>query len=379
MYNSIHFPIANIMLELLLEGFTDYLREIDFYAMLLACIIQAWWLGGCHYRGCPAPLPGNLIAPAIYSVIEWVVEGQEFWSAPHHQAFWFFALLIGTLQHIQLMRVGKARLYLLLAEHSVRTSILLVMYAIFEWHMSSDSFSLETFLSESGHQFVVMTVLLLGLVVGYGFWLAQGYLLQLRSMADQLKCYSEWFLGRELLEKAVNDADALSLSRRQRAVLFMDIRGFTAWSEHQTPEQVVEMLNACFAMSEPVLEHYRSIRTKHTGDEIMAVFAGPEQAVCAAQLLRSELKKILLPYDLNAGCGIHYGELVEGLIGSHSVRSYDVVGDTVNTAKRLCDAASGGEILISQPVLDSLRMEKVFSVRQILMKGKQQAFTVFSL
>jgi class 3 adenylate cyclase len=377
--NSIHFPLANIILEMLLEGFSSYLIEVDFYAMLFACLVQAWWLGQRQYQNQPAPFMGNLIGPVIYSAIEWLMDGHAFWLAPHHQAYWFFALLVGCLQQLQLYLSAQYRLLVLLAEHLSRTSILLVMYAIFEWHENTSINSLEMFLEESSHQFVSLVILLLGFVVGFGYWLAQQYQDTLQATAAQLRIYSEWLLGRELLDRAVADHKVLSLSRKQRAVLFMDIRGFTAWSEQQTPEQVVEMLNSCFAAAEPILDRYKAIKVKHTGDEIMAVFTDAESAFWSGRALRLELEQILSPYGLSAGGGIHYGELVEGLIGGQKLRSYDIIGDTVNTAKRLCDGAKGGELLISEPVCHCVEPDRLFSQREIVMKGKKQPLTVFSI
>ena len=111
----------------------------------------------------------------------------------------------------------------------------------------------------------------------------------------------------------------------------------------------------------------------------MAVFSDPSSAFWAGRGLRIELEQILSPYGLNAGAGIHYGELVEGLIGGQKLRSYDIIGDTVNTAKRLCDNAVGGELLVSAPVFDEVVPDRVVSQREIMMKGKRQPLTVFSV
>ncbi|OPX54345.1 hypothetical protein BTE48_14865 [Oceanospirillum multiglobuliferum] len=375
--NSIHFPLANIILEMLLVGAANYVLEPDFYIMLLACFLQAAWLGHRQFIGKPMPFIGNLVGPAVYSLIEVSLDGAEFWEAPHHQAYWVFALIVGSLQQIQLYLPKIIRVYVLLAEHLARTSILLVMYAIFEWHEKPFINSIELFLEDESHQFVSIVIGLLGLVVGLGYWSAQRYLETLQETAAQLRIYSEWLLGRDLLDQAVSNNQVLGLSRKQRAVLFMDVRGFTAWSERQSPEQVVSMLNQCFTAAEPICDQFKAIKVKHTGDEIMAVFADPETAVLAAKQMQQAVQNILKPYDLSAGCGVHYGELVEGLIGGEKLRSYDIIGDTVNTAKRLCDNAKGGELLVSEPVFLAYGEDELTLQRQIKMKGKQQLFSAY--
>ena len=381
--NSIHFPLVNIILELLIEGFSDYVFEPDFYTLILACLLQAWWLGGRQYEGRPSPFLGNLIGPAVYTLIEVVLEGAAFWQSPNHIAYWMFAILVGGLQQLQLWLPHGLRLYALLAEHLTRTSILLVMYIIFEVHDAPSLEGVENFFSDDSHLFVSIVIVLLGLIVGFSYWTAQRYLQNLQVTADQLKIYSEWLLGRDLLDQAVGNQNVLGLSRKKRAVLFMDIRGFTAWSERQAPEQVVTMLNACFAAAEPICEYSKAIKVKHTGDEIMAVFDEPVRAVAAGEELRALLMELLQNYGLTVGAGIHYGDLVEGLIGGEKVRSYDIVGDTVNTAKRLCDTALGGELLLSQAVVNEIEREDdiFFSnrsavYRDICMKGKQDPIQV---
>lgn len=381
--NSIHFPLANIILELLIEGFSDYVVEPDFYTLIIACLLQAWWLGSRQYQGKPSPFLGNLIGPGIYTLIEISLEGASFWYSPNHIAYWLFAILVGGLQQLQLWLPQVLRIYAMLAEHLARTSILLVMYIIFEVHDAPNLEGVKHFFSDDSHLFVSIVITLLGLIVGFSYWTAQRYLQTLQVTADQLKIYSEWLLGRDLLDRAVGDQEILGLSRKSRAVLFMDIRGFTSWSEKQTPEAVVSMLNACFSAAEPVCEQFRAIKVKHTGDEIMAVFDLPEQAFAAGLELREVLTRLLEHYNLSVGAGLHFGELVEGLIGGDRVRSYDIIGDTVNTAKRLCDSAQGGELLLSQAVVDGAtrkddtllsNLPTVF--RDISMKGKQHPLQV---
>ena len=53
------------------------------------------------------------------------------------------------------------------------------------------------------------------------------------------------------------------------------------------------------------------------------------------------------PLLLAAGAGVHYGQVVEGVLGGEGAKAYDFIGDTVNTAQRLCDAAGPGELLVS--------------------------------
>jgi class 3 adenylate cyclase len=85
-------------------------------------------------------------------------------------------------------------------------------------------------------------------------------------------------------------------------------------------------------------------------------------------------------YDLGAGIGLNTGRLVEGLLGSKDVKFYDVIGDTVNTAKRIESAASKTETLISETTRLVLGEDAaVGPARQIEAKGKEAPVTVYPL
>jgi class 3 adenylate cyclase len=222
-----------------------------------------------------------------------------------------------------------------------------------------------------------VALLTLGLVIGVANATADGYLALLRSTAAQLKHYSELAMGRQVLERAVADESSLAPTRRDRTVVFLDIRGFTAWSERQSPEEVVRMLNAFYGAVESTVAPFWPIRIKYTADEALVVFAEPAPALAAARALREALVPHLAPFGLSAGFGIHAGAVIEGLLGSESVKAFDVLGDTVNVAKRLCEAAAGGEILVTAetPLVGTAHGP----VRELQAKGKAQPLRVLAL
>jgi adenylate cyclase len=376
--NSAHFPLANIFLELLLRRTGSYLAEPDLYILLIAAAIQALLVGRWELQGRARPLLGNLIGPAVYSCAEILVEGPAVVLHANHLAYWSFAAGIGLLQWLQ-VRTGRWRAALVLAEYITRTCIVLAMYVILEF--SVDVYSgVGAFLGDLPHAFIAMVLPLLGLVVGLAHLNSMRYLLALRQTTEQLRQYSEWLFGKELLHIAVADPQALLLTRHERGIVFMDIRGFTAWSEHRTPEEVVELVNRYYAACEPVWHEQLAIKVKLTADEVMLVFDDARRAVAAARALRTAIAPLLSSSGLSAGGGIHFGPVVEGLMGTEERRSYDVLGDSVNTAKRLCDAAAGGEILMSHEAL--LRADGDLPhgpERQLQVKGKQQPLRVYAL
>jgi class 3 adenylate cyclase/predicted ATPase len=155
----------------------------------------------------------------------------------------------------------------------------------------------------------------------------------------------------------VSDPDALSHpgERRHVTVLFADISGFTALSETMDPESVRDLMNACFSRLVPVVEKYGGTIDKFIGDEIMVLFGAPiAHENDAERAIRTGLEMIeaLTAFDSKKGinlglhCGINTGLVVAGGVGAGTKQNYSVMGDAVNLAARLREAAKKGEVLI---------------------------------
>ncbi len=375
--NSAQFPIANILLEMLLEGPAKYLLAPDLYAILIAGLAQAWLLSRWETGPRPRRFLGNLIGPALYTLIEISLEGLKFFDAPHHLAYWGFACTIGALQAVR-WRSGNAHLTAaaLVLENVVRAGILLAMYVLFELISNPEYTSVALFFADPSHRFVALANLLLGLSLGLSSLTGQRHLNLLKRTSAQLNIYSEWLLGRDLLARLIADPHALTLTRRERAVLFADIRGFTRWCEPRPPEEIVALVNRYYDSAEAILNRHQAIKFKFSADEVMAVFPGVAEATAAARELRGEFGALLKKHGLGAGIGIHAGQLVEGLLGGGGVKFYDVIGDTVNTAKRIESATNAGEILISEAAAGTLIQGER---REIQAKGKEAPLAVFLL
>src|SRR3989338_2652951 len=316
--NSAHFPIANVMLELLVEGPRAYLRAADLYTILFASLVQAYALSRWENRPQSGlRLVGNLVGPAVYTLIEALIEGPGFFAQPQHWAYWVFGAAIGLLQALQWERRNWLSDLLLILENVVRTGILFAMYAIFESLTNAgQTVSPAVFLADRSHLFVALVALLVGLSVGLADLTARRYLELLRQTSAQLKTYSEWLLGRDLLNRIVSDPAALTRARQDRTVLFMDVRGFTRWSEEHAPEVVVALLDRYYLAAEEAFNRHGVIKFKYSADEAMAVFADPVQAARAAREASRAVGTLLAEAGLGAGTGVHTGSLVEGLLGS---------------------------------------------------------------
>lgn len=379
--NTGQFPLAILILEFLLEG-PKYLRMPDMYILIPATLLQAYLMARRDSKGKPPRLVGNLIAPLVYTICESLFEGLAFFQGLHHIGYWVFALGIGLAQTTgDLISNRWVTEALQMLEDLLRAEILFFTYVVFEIRTNPEqTLHLATFFSDPTHEYIALATLLLGLTVALANLSARLYLSIIQETAETLRHYSEWLLGRDLLGRAITDPTSLALARRERSILFMDIRGFTRWSENIPPEAVVNLLDRYYTLSEESLSAHHTIKWKFTADEVMAVFVRPEDAVQAALALQKRLSPELERHHLGAGIGLHTGTVIEGLLGSRMVKFYDVIGDTANTASRIENAASDGEILLSADTFQVLNPPPaVGEARQLQLKGKSQPITVYPI
>ncbi len=156
--------------------------------------------------------------------------------------------------------------------------------------------------------------------------------------------------------------DPLKSHRREITVVFLDLRGFTAFTETADPEEVMSVLGEYHAaMGSLVLAHEGTLE-RFTGDGIMVFFndpvpipdAAPRAARMALAMQRAVGDLCLgwkkRGYDLAMGIGIAQGFATIGGIGFPGRIDYGAIGTVTNLAARLCGEAAGGEILVSQRV-----------------------------
>lgn len=137
-------------------------------------------------------------------------------------------------------------------------------------------------------------------------------------------------------------------SKVRAAIVFADLRGFTARSEGQPPEQVLALLNSFCSRMTTAIHAHGGIVDKFMGDAVMAVFGVPvedpdcaSRAVQAVESMRTQLDELNTDLaseglePLRMGVGIHVGECVAGSVGPPTRQQYTVVGDAVNLASRL--------------------------------------------
>ena len=186
--------------------------------------------------------------------------------------------------------------------------------------------------------------------------------------------------------------DPLKSHRREITVVFLDLRGFTAFTETADPEEVMGVLGEYHAaIGRLILEHEATLE-RFTGDGIMAFFNDPvpipdpaPRAARMALAMQREVGRLAegwrrRGYELSMGIGIAQGFATIGGIGFPGRIDYGAIGTVTNLAARLCGEARGGEILVSQRVRglldDALDAE---SAGELTLKGFARPVATFRL
>jgi adenylate cyclase len=151
-------------------------------------------------------------------------------------------------------------------------------------------------------------------------------------------------VGEDVARTALENDVELGGEVREVAVLFVDIVGSTRLAASRPPQEVVEMLNAFFAVVIDVVEQHDGWINKFEGDAALAVFGAPTElpdaAGCALRAGRELARRIASELEgMSAGIGVSAGEAVAGNIGDTRRFEYTVIGDPVNEAARLTEVA----------------------------------------
>jgi len=194
------------------------------------------------------------------------------------------------------------------------------------------------------------------------------------------------FMGSKEYESKMMDNETI-----EATVVFIDICGFTSLSENAQANTVVNVINSYFDVMVKEIMAVDGLIDKFIGDAIMAVFRGEyhlDRAIEASLAVRNKINSLPAiqgennEYKPKVSIGIKSGEMISGNIGSESLKrlDYTVIGDTVNTAARLQDAAKENQILITeycyQLVKESFQCKKLESIH---LKNKAEAVVVYEV
>jgi class 3 adenylate cyclase len=194
------------------------------------------------------------------------------------------------------------------------------------------------------------------------------------------------FVDPELTQRVLDEGTSIQGEQVEVSILFLDVCGFTAFSEDTEPHDVVAELNKLFEVAVPIILGHGGHIDKFIGDGFVAVFGAPERqpdhakrAVKAACEISDELSSQDSP--LKIGVGVNTGTVIAGTVGGGGRLDFTVIGDAVNTASRVERETrkTGDVVLITEATRDQLDEAQSWEERGSAdLEGKREPVKVYA-
>ena len=175
------------------------------------------------------------------------------------------------------------------------------------------------------------------------------------------------FFSAPLAEAIIAGGDAmLKTHRREISVVFIDLRGFTAFTESAEPEEVMELLHDYHAAMGAIVVAHEGTLERFAGDSVMVFFNDPvpiNRPAEAAVRMALAMQAAFVPlgetwrkrgFSLGLGCGVAQGYATLGSIGFEGRWDYAAIGNVTNLAARLCGEAAAGQVLVDRKIMARL-------------------------
>ena len=201
------------------------------------------------------------------------------------------------------------------------------------------------------------------------------------------------FFSPPLAEAIVAGGEALlKTHRREISVVFIDLRGFTTFTDNAEPEEVMELLHEYHAQMGTIVLAHDGTLERFAGDSLMVFFNDPlpvDEPAEQAVMMAMAMQRAFLPlgelwhkrgFDLGLGCGIAQGYATLGLIGFEGRRDYAAIGNVTNLAARLCGEAAGGQILVDRKIMAKVEaIVAATALEPLQLKGFSQPAQAFAI
>lgn len=206
---------------------------------------------------------------------------------------------------------------------------------------------------------------------------------------ERLKRYLSPQIAKTILG---SEQDLFKTHRREITVVFLDLRGFTAFSDSAEPEEVMDFLRHYHGEMGKLVFKYEGTLERFMGDGIVVVFNDPipcedhvEKAARMALEMRERVKELRtawlrMGYNLDLGVGLAAGYATLGTVGFEGRMDYGTIGNLPNLAARLCAEAKGGQLLTdlkTMSKLDTICHAEI--LEEVHLKGISRTITAYNL
>lgn len=236
---------------LLLEAIWDWdviFSKPDVYALFSLALGQSAWLALRRHHGLVNPWWTRLTGLVLYAVVETLIEGPAFFEKPKHLTFIVLTLMFvwGLVLEADKDKPRRAMLGTVLAR-AAQGIAPLFFYIALDLRDQPWLEGVDDFFKSAPHAFLLaLAITQIGALIALTL-IARRQREVIGKLLDQLKTLSLWGFGSHVVEQVLRERGPHGASRVDRAIGFIDVRGFTAWSEAHPPEDVIEMLNRFYA------------------------------------------------------------------------------------------------------------------------------------
>lgn len=219
-------------------------------------------------------------------------------------------------------------------------------------------------------------------------------LAQERQEKDRVKSTFKRYMSERLVDHILSKEPGLldQRQRRRAVILFADLRGFTPMLVELEPDRAIPLLNEFFTEMTDLVYEFEGTVFDLVGDELMVGFNvpfdqqdAPYRAVVTAVMMQRRFEHLRQKWfsrvgtELGLGVGIDQGEVVVGNVGASTRMNFAMVGEAVNTAHRLVEMATDGQIVITESIYqaifaqnpDLLSQIPFVSIGEHLIRGKK--------
>lgn len=282
----------------------------------------------------------NILVPFLYLFIEFIDEGDILWN-PIYILYFLYALVNWLFRWFEFYFDKNNKwynLYLKSIDISLKILIIPIFYFLLKY-TADNSINFFTFYlsSENTHSFLLFIFIYLSFIFSLDIYLSEKRKYMLDNLLLVLHKYSSYIVDSNDLEDSIKSWKVSSYSKKMyKAVIFMDIRWFTSWSENNKPEEVISLLNWFYNVAEKIIHKYNSWKiNKYVADEIVFIFDDLDNAIDFSLELKDKEIEYLKEFWLKVWFWINAWVLIYWWIWWENKKEQTVIWDIVNTAARL--------------------------------------------
>lgn len=230
------FWLFDMLRQMSLYGASNYVLSLPHWVLFGTGAIQAWIIS---YDPRETRWWHYFIAPSLYTLIDVRLEGiSGFLAEPYHILYWLWLICVVSAHLIE----RKVSYLATLLKSFLLVMLLPSAYMLAEWNIAQHDLW-AYWVNDPSHLFILLGTSLLGVSLGITTIMRDRFETFLYQIAHHLEHIASWSFDTQLIGDSYTHKQALDLQRQFKAVLFMDIRGFTPWSEAHSARQVVDMVN----------------------------------------------------------------------------------------------------------------------------------------